>query len=309
MSKSLQLLDVTVRRDWRDLMHQAEIQRLRIWRAVEIAVGAVTLLALIGRFASPQRPWIDMLRVGLLAVLFWMLPLWTLLRSHHAAGAALERAIAWFVPIVAAIGIACITWPGVLFVETDAIFTWLPLLAVTIPCLTWPILRQIGRRFPVQSGQLGLVSAAWPINLALGALAGCALGLHLWLTARFLPDLARPAGPIGLWLLWTACYLAGLMSLGQELLLRGLAYDAVLAGSRDTFIPAAAKIVLLNLLIYMAWLALLPGAKPIWMAWLLAYGAVLACLATWLRHRQQSLLPGVAASVVFGLFTVALFGL
>lgn len=309
MSKSLQLLDITVRPDWRELMQQAEVQRLRIWRAIETAVAGLALVALISRLILPQQPWSNFVRVGLFASLFWMLPLWTLLRSRHEVGAAMERVTRWWAPILAASAIAAITQPGALPAEAGAVFVWLPLLAVAIPCLTWAILRQVRRAFPIQSGQLGVITAAWPSHLALGVLAGCALGLHLWLTARFLPDLTWPDGPVGLRLLWALCYLAGLMSMGQELLLRGLAYDAVLAGRKDTFILPAAKIVLLNLLIYTAWLALLPGISLIWIVWLLVYGAVLACVATWLRHREQSLLPGLAANVVFGLFSMTLFSL
>jgi hypothetical protein len=171
------------------------------------------------------------------------------------------------------------------------------------------VLRHMRRAFPAQCRRLGLVRDRWAINLAIGALAGAVLGLHLVLTSSFLPHRPELAASGGLSLVWMLGYQVGLMGLGQELLLRGLAYDALLASAGSSFALAAAKIVALNLLVYLAALALAPTVQFWGEAWLLAYGATLALIATFLRRRQQSLLPGLTAGVVFNLFVVLLFGL
>jgi hypothetical protein len=307
MPKPLQLLEITVRPDWRELTQQAVVQRLRTWRAVQMAVAGATLVVLLAWLAFPSWPWHELLRVALFASLSWTLPLWSVLRSQQSIQGALERGLKPYLLLLAAIGVAYLTQPSLSANEgASTPIPWLELLALLIPCLTWPILRQTSRAFPVQLRRWGLVSDRWASNLAIGALAGCLLGLHLLLTTRFLFGQPQPAGPIGLGLVWMFCYQAGLMGLGQELLLRGLAYDALFAGARGFAVPAA-RIVLLNLLFYLPWMVLAPNIGLISGAGLLAYAAALSLGVTFLRHRQQSLLPGLAASVVFSLFTVPLF--
>lgn len=299
-----QLLEITVRSDWRDLSRQAAVQRLRTWRTVQIGLAGATLLVLLSSVLAPDAPWRQLLRLALFASLFWLLPLWALLRSQQSVQAALDRLLQLYPWILAAIAVAAISQP-----TDNATLAWLPLLALTIPALTWPVLRTMRRAFPAQCRRLGLVRERWAINLAIGALAGAALGLHLVLTSSFLPGRPVPASPVGLRVVWMLGYQVGLMGLGQELVLRGLAYDALMSMGGNGFPAAAGKIVALNLFIYLAALAVAPTVQLWGAAWLLAYGAALALMATFLRHRQQSLLPGLAASVIFNLFIAVLFGL
>ena len=290
-----------------ELTQQSKLQRLRIWRAVQIAVAGASLVVLLCRLAFPFWPWHDLLRLTLFASLFWMLPLWVTLRSHQSIQLALDRSIHLYFLLAAAIVTAYITRPSTATgMAVGGVVSYLPLLSIAIPFFTWPILRYMRRAAPIQNERLGLATQRWASNLAIGALAGCALGLHLLLAARFVPNLVRPTEPNGLWLFWTFCCQAGLMALGQELMLRGLAFDALTDGR--AFAGAGARIVLLNLVIYLTWIALVPGVDLLGAAWLLLYSIVLAILITLLRYRQQSLLPGLATSVVFSLFFVSLLG-
>lgn len=301
-----QLLEITVRPDWRELTRQAAVQRLRTWRAVQVALASATLVVLLSRLLLPDWPWHQLLHLTLFGSLFWLLPLWALLRSQQSVQAAVDRLLQLYPWILAAIALAALSQPAP---AAGAALSWLPLLALAIPGLTWPVLRTMRRAFPAQCRRLGLVRDRWAINLAIGALAGAALGLHLVLTTSFLPDRPELAGPAGLRVVWMLGYQVGLMGLGQELVLRGLAYDALMSGAGNGFPAAAARIVILNLFVYLAALAVAPTIQLWDAAWLLAYGAALAFMATFLRRRQQSLLPGLAASVVFNLFIAVLFGL
>ena len=305
-----QLLEITVRPDWRELTRQAAVQRLRTWRAVQIGLAGATLVVLLSRLLLPDWPWHQLLRLTLFGSLFWLLPLWALLRSQQGVQAALDRLLQLYPWILAAIAVAALSQPSsAASATTSAALSWLPVLALAIPALTWPVLRTLRRAFPAQCRRLGLVRDRWAINLAIGALAGAALGLHLMLTSSFLPGRPELAGPAGLRVVWMLGYQVGLMGLGQELVLRGLAYDALMSGAGNGFPAAAARIVILNLFVYLAALAVAPAVQFWSAAWLLAYGAALAFVATFLRRRQQSLLPGLAASVVFNLFIAILYGL
>ena len=310
MAKPLQLLEITVRPDWRELTQQAVVQRLRIWRAVQIAVAGGTLALALGRLAFPSWPWYDLLYLALFGSLFWILPLWKVLRGQQSIAAALDRAGVAYLLLLAAILLAYVTRPDLSAPPAGGVPASLVplLLALAIPALTWPILRRIRRAFPLPAAGLGLVGERWASNLLIGALAGCALGLHLLLTASLIPGLAPPARPPLAALVWVLCYQAGLMGLGQELLLRGLAYEALFSDGSGSFAAVVGKITLLNLLALLA-LALAIDATLLATLWLLAYGGLLAAVATVLRHRQRSLLPGIAAVVVFNLFAWPLFAL
>jgi len=309
MAKPLQLLEITVRPDWRELTQQAAVQRLRTWRAVQIAVAGGTLALALGRLVFPSWPWYDLLYLALFGSLFWMLPLWKVLRGQQNVAAALDRTGVAYLLLLAAILLAYVTRPDLSAPPAGgAPVSLVPLLAVAIPALTWPILRRIRRAFPLPVAGLGLVGERWASNLLIGALAGCALGLHLLLAASLIPDLAPPARPPLAALVWVLCYQAGLMGLGQELLLRGLAYEALFSDGSGSFAAVVVKITLLNLLALLA-LALAIDATLLAALWLLAYGGLLAAVATVLRHRQRSLLPGIAAVVVFNMFAWPLFAL
>lgn len=306
----LQLLEITVRSDWRELTRQTAAQRLRTWRAVQIGVTGAALIVLLTRLAFPTWPWHGLLHLALFATLFWLLPLWTLLRRQQALQVALDRGFQFALLVLLAVALVYLTRPSSLPDQNgNASASWLSLLALIVPFLTWPILRWMRRAHPVPCGYWGLVPDRWAVNLVLGALAGCALGLHLSLVAPFLPNLPQPARPLLPLLVWVLCSQAGLMALGQELMLRGLAYDALFTGQQSVPLSAAVQIVVLNVLVYLGSLAVTPALDLLSAAWLLGYGAALAVVATFLRHRQRSLLPGVAAGVVFSLFLAVLTGM
>lgn len=305
----LQLLEITVRPDWRELTRQIAAQRLRTWRAVQIGVAGAALIVLLTRLAFPAWSWHWLLYLALFATLFWMLPLWTVMRRQQALQVALDRGFQFALLVLIAVALVYLTRPGSMADQNgNTAATWLPLLALVVPFLTWPIVRWMRRAHPVQCGHWGLVPDRWAINLLLGALAGCALGLHLSLVVPLLPDLPQPARPLLPLLIWVFCSQAGLMALGQELLLRGLAFDALFAGQQSIPLGAAAQLILLNLLVYLASLAAGPALELLTTAWLLGYAVALAVLDTVLRYRQRSLLPGVAAGVVFSLFLAVLMG-
>ena len=125
------------------------------------------------------------------------------------------------------------------------------------------------------------------------------------LTTFAYPELRVQPTPSLAVLTWALFFRAGLTALGEELFFRGLGYQLLTNGSSRSVAIATAKLTVLNLPIY---LIPIVGTQPqtlVTVVLLLVYGAAFSVVATFLRHRQQSLLPGLACNVVFSLFLIA----
>lgn len=297
------LLEVTVQPNWRDIERQAETQRLQLWRAVQAAVALATLTALLARLLLPAWPWHGLLHMALFTGISWLLPLATVMEASRRPTPLWPTLLASALLLAAATLLLYTTAPNPLDANPLAgSLGNLPFLALLVPIIAWSLLAYAGRRFPRGMRGLGFVSRQLWLNLLIGAAAGTALGLYFLLSATFLPGPAPgAAGPAAAGLLvWTFCYQAGLQAPGEEMLFRGLAYRLQFPPTtRNTLLPAL-WIVGLNTLLYLVPASRLPS--PLAAAWLLLAGAALATFTTFLRHRQQSLWPALAANVVFGLF-------
>ncbi len=104
-------------------------------------------------------------------------------------------------------------------------------------------------------------------------------------------------------LAWLLAYQAGLRAPGEELLFRGLVYGALLDDPRARVAPAILRITLLNTLVYL--IPMVSATTIEGRLGILVYGAALSCTSTLLRHRQHSLLPGMAANIVFSVFAAS----
>lgn len=296
------LLEITVQPNWRELDRQAEAQRLQLWRAVQIAVALATLAALLARILLPNWQWHGLLHMALFIAISWLLPLGTVIQASRRP-APLGPTLA-VMALLLAVATLLLYTTAANSLDANPLagrLAHLPFLALLVPLIAWSLLAYAGRRFPLGMRGLGFVRRQLPLNLLIGAAAGAALGLYFLVTASFFPGLAgSPAGPAAGWLLWTLCYQAGLQAPGEEMLFRGLAYRLQFpAVTRHVLVPAL-WIIGLNTMMYLA-----PGSRlssPLAAAWLLLAGAALATVTTFLRHRQQSLWPGLVANVVFGLF-------
>lgn len=304
----LPVLETTVRPDWQTITREMSIRRLRLWRAIEIVVALAALIALATGLLFPAWPLARVLPLVLFPVVFWLVPVWTLLRARMAVRPALVRALGSYAVLLVAILLAAITAPAALAGQGWGLGgsqAWV--LSALLPLLTWPVLAWLARSFPAPARAMGLTTARWPVNLLIGVGAGAAMGLHLLLATELtvgLPAVDRSLIPL---LAWTFFFLAGLFGTGEELLFRGLAYDLALGNGPVAPLRPILRIVLLNALVYLcAWPSLgLQGLGIVF--WFLASAVATTLVTTYLRHRQQSLLPALVCRVLFGTVAVLIF--
>ena len=297
------LLEITVRPDWQTLSRRMAAQRMRLWRATEAAVAAATMLVLIIGLVWTASPWTYLARTLLYTGVFWLFPLAFIYRSRLSTG-RIELQLADAVTLLAvAAGVAFVSSP---YFTSTIQAPALAFLALAIPLITLPWLARTTRRFPAPARQLGLIRDQWPVFLLIGAAAGLAIGFHLLITSKTLLAAEPQPALTAVTLLWLVCLRVGLTALGEELFFRGWCYHLLVQQTRGSIWSAAAKITLLNLLVYAVYATSAPSVAI--MAWVLAYGALVAFACTLLRHHFHSLLPGLACNVVASLFLVMLTG-
>ncbi|MEA3338257.1 MAG: CPBP family glutamic-type intramembrane protease [Chloroflexota bacterium] len=298
------VLESTVHHDWQTLTQENSMRRLRLWRAIEIVVALMSLVALTVPLLFPSWPGARILPFALFSLAFWILPIWTLLRTQMTVGPALLRILPILGLLLAAMLIAIISAPAAV---TGNEGQNILILSAMIPALTWPVLAWLVRRFPTRTRALGFTTMGWPANLVIGAAAGAALGLHLLFSAGLTMGLAQPSAAMLTLLVWTLCFQAGLLAVGEEILFRGLAYDLLIGSQPGNPIVPGLRIVLLNSIVYLGlWPSFnLQGVSGVF--WFLAYSVVLALLTTYLRYRQRSLLPGMVCRIVFATLAILIF--
>jgi hypothetical protein len=299
------LLTTTVRPDWEEITNARALRQARYWTALQLALVFATLLVLLLRLVFPGWQWHPLLWAALFIPIAWALPLIAIFR-----GAGLDRSstrqtlVAALGLVCAALALACVGAPAVLGRSSATSGNLLPpLFGLLVPALTWPVLVQTYRRFPVPSRKMGLTPDRWLPNIVMGAAAAAAMGLSLVLVAgtTLRPGLLQPPDVAAL--AWLLAYEIGLRAPGEELLFRGLVYDTLVGDPTARVIPGIARVVLLNLLVYAV--PLVSATTIEGRLGIVVYGAALACTTTLLRHRQRSLLPGMAASAVFSLFAAS----
>ena len=278
-------------------------QRMRHWRATEAAVAAATMLALIIGLVWTASPWTYLARTLLYTGVFWLFPLAFIYRSRLSTGRIEVQLADAAILLAVTTGVAFLSSP---YLTSTLQAPALAFLAVAIPLITWPWLVRTARRFPAPARQLGLIRDQWLVFLLIGVSAGLAIGFHLLITSKALLVTQTPPALSTATLVWAVCLRAGLTSLGEELFFRGWCYHLLVQQTHDSIWSAAAKITLLNLLVYAVYATSAPSVAI--MAWVLAYGALVAFACTLLRHRFHSLLPGLACNIVASLFLVILTG-
>jgi hypothetical protein len=264
-----------------------------------------TLLVLLLGMVSPGWSWIPGLWTALFVPAAWSLPLFTIFRRS-----GLDRRHSLLITVAALgivfAGLAAAWWgaPGALAAGSEAgVLSLPPVLGLLVPMLTWPFLEWTYRRFPLASRQMGLMADRWFANMVMGAAAGAALGLGLVLFVELTAGAEPLQPPALLPLVWLLVYEAGLRAPGEELLFRGLVYRTLVGDPEARVVPAITRLILLNLLVYVPPLVSATTIEA--RLGIVVYGAALACTSTLLRHRQHSLLPGMAANVVFSMFAAS----
>lgn len=296
------LLDVKVRPAWQEISQQQANLKTRLWRSMQVLVVLLVLILFMLPAASRALPLRGLLFVFLLfVVVLWVLPLWSVLRLDERTQPARRSALRIFLLLSLVAILIWATYPfppyGVL---TRLLPNLAPYLAALAPIISLSVLLYSGRHAPRPMRRLGLVTNRWLPNLVIGAAAGAALGLHLWLTTHNLRAGMALHMPSIAALVWLLCYEISLRASGEELLFRGLGYHLAIENPPSPMLGAAVRLTLLNILFYLA--PLWPTVDPALRIWIAAYGAALAVLTLLLRYQQQSLLPCLACNVTMGLF-------
>jgi hypothetical protein len=298
------LLNTTVHPDWEELTRQRALRQARYWTALQLGLVFSTLLAVLIKLVYPAWGWHGLVWEAFFVPLAWLVPLITIYRwAPRDRSESLRRTLTAAGVIVAAmilvlIGAHQLFAPGVKIGEPSLP----PALAVAVPLMTWPVLGWTYRRFPLASRQMGLMPDRWLVNLIMGAAAGAAMGLGLVLATGWkghfdLSGLRAPGA-----FAWLLAYEAGLRAPGEEMLFRGLAYRMMVGDPNARLAQGITRVVLLNLLAYVV--PVVSATTIEGRLGILVYGAALAVTSTLLRYRQHSLLPGMAANVVFSVILV-----
>jgi hypothetical protein len=193
---------------------------------------------------------------------------------------------------------------GVLAEPGEAATLHLPgALWLLVPMLTWPLLAWTYWQFPQACRQMGLTPEGWLIKTTTGVAAGAALGFSLVAAMGVRSGIGPPQPPALVPLAWLLVYEAGLRVPGEELLFRGLVYGTLMDNPGARVVPTVVRVVLLNMLVYI--IPLMSATTIEGRLGILVYGAALSCTSTLLRHRLHSLLPGIAANLVFSVFVAS----
>lgn len=295
----MHLVDTKVRRDWHEITEQLAAEHARLWRMIQgVVLVALLTVILVTALATPEpyRTYVYWLApFGL----YMLVVVWFIARSAEERLSRF-RVVALYGGMVVLVGAALAVWPVVgpsQLVAGDRNLWPVPLWAVSVLAVgNWLVIWWARRSRPGALQHLRLSSQQPMLDLVIGGGVGAAFGFHFMITLNFRQAVSWPV------VLWAVVYLVGVRSLSEELLFRGLGYhvlferlDQSLAG---TVVRVAAWSTLPLAILLLGSRDLIPGL------WILAYSVALSVLATYLRNRRQSTIPGLAASFVFGLFAI-----
>lgn len=286
------LLDIAVRKDWEAVARQRFAESLAIWRwsvgVVGGSIGVVLLVALAPGLA-PLRSYFQFLLVPLaplgvaFAVLYHYTPQARALLIR--VGVGLSLTIVGLTVLSARLG----------WTEDTPLPWW---MTIGIAALNWGTIALFCRRFPDLMHTAGFTSRGWLLHALTGGVVGLGFGLHL----LFAAGVTRTAPPTHY--LWSLVYLAGLRSLSEELLVRGLGVRVLMDGMGLSLGQTVLRLMLLSGMIN----ALLVIGSPIPVLALLhlVYSLLLSPIFTVMRVRRQSLAPALAGNVAFNLSVLSL---
>lgn len=295
----MQLIDIKVRDDWQESIRQRMVENTRLWRLVQLvailSAGSVFLLSLL-RLPSP---WEIILRFSLSFALFLTFSLWTAYRSQPGS---FRTVLLVFSLLIFASIIAGYTFLPAINHSAAYSFSWPIQLVVFIPAIGLLILKWSGERFPAQIKQLGFYAEQWSLNAIVGTSTGGSLGFHFLLAAFLLSGFSDKEILDLPFFFWTTFFRLGLGALGEEFLLRGVAFPLLFERSEQSFWKTAWQIAVLNVLIYIVPVMQMPGA--FWGTWMVAYLLVFSITATFLRYRMGSLISCITCNIAFNMVIV-----
>ncbi|MEA4908228.1 MAG: CPBP family glutamic-type intramembrane protease [Anaerolineaceae bacterium] len=289
----MEYLNYKIRKDWIELDEQRATEYTLQWRLARYLVLVASLVVLLTNAYRPPWPWQNLLVtlltwVALLTFVFWANTRASSRRWVQVGGVFTVLLGTYALALLLATrplhsGLAVIpdrAWLGLLF----------PLSSGILIAIAW-------RRWPVMIHWLGLHPRNLVYNLLIGLLVGGALSFHLMVMTYFLGW--NPPVTDFSWdgLLWSIAFQTGLRALSEEVFFRGLCFHLLYENYHKSLTNTAIQITLLNALLF--GVLQTAGMDPLFAIVIVFYRAALSALNVFLRYRLRSIVPGLAANIVF----------
>ncbi len=296
----MQYLRLLVRQNWQIIKEETRAENLRLWRNLQslVILSSVLFLGvdlLPGGWPSFEVPWV--MATG---VIYFLITAWFVLRNQNIRKLYLSLG---FILLVAMAMLGWYTFPAPAFLAepigngqaagAGGLVLFSPLILVGSAILLAGALKVV----PDQINRLGLKVKNLPDNVFLGTLGGGTLALHLLVTTLYVPSISHTSWSDWRLILWTVVIQAGLVSLGEELLFRGVGFSLLSVELNLNFWQVAAQITFLNSLVYLV--QILHSPNLVFGLLILFYRAVLSLGNVYLRFRQDSLIPCWTSNLVF----------
>jgi hypothetical protein len=290
----MQFLRLLVRQNWQVFREETRAENLRLWRTLQslVILSSVLFLGvdiLPADWRSLELPW-------LLAsvVVYFLITALFVLRNLNIRKIYLALG---FTLLAVMVFVAWYTSPSPFGASQQTQADWLVLVSPVILAGSAFLLANAERIIPDQLNRLGLNFKNLPYNFLLGVLAGGTLALHLLVTTLYVPNVSHNSWTNWRLVFWTVVVQAGLVSLGEELLFRGVGFSLLDVDLNLNFWQVAAQITLLNSLVYLV--QILHSPNLIIGLLILFYRATLSLINVYLRYRQDSLIPCWTSNLIF----------
>ncbi len=142
-------------------------------------------------------------------------------------------------------------------------------------------------------------------NTLVGGLGGGLLGLSFISLAIYLLPAGFKFGPLASGdIIFAVLFQLFLSSLGEEFLLRGLAYTSLYERGQESIGKTLLLIALINLVIYLVQIARFIGTS--FSIWLVIYRIAFGLLATILRYRQDNTITTISCNFIFNILVASI---
>lgn len=292
----MQLLDITVRKDWEAIGAQSILENTRVWRWMLVAVvlaAGISVVAVLLPVLLPYRAYLQLVAAPMVPLIM----AYAALARYSSNGRGSYRLV-WLTYLVAfTLLVAASITTTRFFPPAQPSDTPLPLWFIGgLAVLNWWVVVWAYRRQPTRMRSVGFITAKWPVNVVAGGMIGAAFGLHLLFSigVTTLPSWGE--------YVWVVVYLTGLRILSEEILFRGIGMYVLMQGMGLSLGQTLWRLALLSALVYAV--PALVSASPLAALWYLGYGIVLSAVLAILRYKRGSLVPSFACNLMFGLFVL-----
>ncbi len=288
-------LTLKVRSDLRRYRQQLSLIYKDRWRFIQVVILGACLLLLSTVFLQKTWPTSRILPLLLFSPILILLSLSQAIKLFSKPG----RQGLLLAVIFSCLSVAAgILHPGYPESQGDK-FAW---LTIFFPFITIPLFIRIFGDAPHLARKYSLRPYQPTLTIITGFFVGACLALHLYLVVRFIPTISNAyISFLPNTNLWFLGVLAGLVIPAEEMLFRGVVFSLHFDDIGNRFGSTAARIVVLNGVIYLVLMLYNLTRPDLLLVGILAvlYKCVLAYCSVYLIYRRRNLLAGFAANLIF----------